>query len=72
VLLYAKGIAAVPDNRYFHAFTALNALINKAAVWVGALPSGPAWNLASHPIAVGVEYITFSEPRDPELHRRPS
>ncbi|MBR1092350.1 porin family protein [Bradyrhizobium manausense] len=57
VLLYAKGGAAVVDNRYFHTFTATNALINSTTDtrWGATVGAGfeygftPNWSF-------GVEY----------------
>jgi len=57
VLLYAKGGAAVVDNRYFHTFTVNNVLINSTTDtrWGGTVGAGiefgfaPGWSF-------GVEY----------------
>lgn len=65
VLLYAKGGAAVVDNRYFHTFTATNLLINSTEEtrWGATVGAGvefgfaPGWSL-------GVEYNHIFLERD--------
>ena len=57
VLLYVKGGAAVVDNRYFHTFTATNALINSTTDtrWGGTVGVGMEFGFAPN-WSFGVEY----------------
>jgi outer membrane immunogenic protein len=57
VLLYVKGGAAVVDNRYFHTFTASNALINSTSDtrWGGTVGVGMEYGFAPG-WSFGVEY----------------
>jgi len=57
VLLYAKGGAAVVDNRFFHNFTATNGLINSTSDtrWGGTVGAGIEVGFAPN-WSVGVEY----------------
>lgn len=57
VLLYAKGGAAVVDNRYTHTFTATNALINTSSDtrWGATVGAGVEFGFAPN-WSVGVEY----------------
>lgn len=65
VLLYAKGGAAVVDNRYFHTFTATNALINSTTDtrWGAAVGAGLEFGFAPN-WSVGVEYDHIFMDRD--------
>lgn len=57
VLLYAKGGAAIVDNRYFHTFTANNALINSSddTRWGATVGAGLEFGFAPN-WSMGVEY----------------
>jgi outer membrane immunogenic protein len=57
VLLYAKGGAAVVDNRFFHTFTGTNVLINSSdnATWGATVGAGLEVGFAPN-WSVGVEY----------------
>jgi outer membrane immunogenic protein len=57
VLLYAKGGAAIVDNRFFHTFTATNVLINTSndTNWGAAVGAGIEMGFAPN-WSVGVEY----------------
>ena len=57
VLLYAKGGAAVVDNRFYHTFTATNALINSSdnTTWGATVGAGLEVGFAPN-WSVGVEY----------------
>jgi outer membrane immunogenic protein len=60
VLMYVKGGAAVVDNRYFHTFTATNALINSAndTRWGATVGAGIEFGIAPN-WSIGVEYDHF-------------
>lgn len=57
VLMYVKGGAAVVDNRYFHTFTATNALINSSndTRWGATVGAGLEYGFAPN-WSVGVSY----------------
>lgn len=57
VLMYVKGGAAIVDNRYFHTFTATNALINTSnnTRWGATVGAGIEVGFAPN-WSVGVEY----------------
>ena len=57
VLLYAKGGAAVVDNRFFHTFTANNVLINSSdnTNWGATVGAGLEFGFAPN-WSMGVEY----------------
>jgi outer membrane immunogenic protein len=57
VLLYVKGGAAVVDNRYFHTFTATNALINSSnnTRWGATVGAGLEYGFAPN-WSIGVAY----------------
>lgn len=65
VLLYAKGGAAVVDNRYFHTFTANNLLINSTTDtrWGATVGAGLEFGIAPN-WSVGVEYDHIFMGRD--------
>ena len=65
VLLYVKGGAAVVDNRYFHTFTATNALINSTSDtrWGATVGAGLEFGFTPN-WSVGVEYNHIFLDRD--------